>query len=56
MPFKMQKFTFWTGVYNAGLAIFLLFPPLYRGCRSEHLRSCLGLAKRIGRISSRFAF
>ena len=31
MPFKMQKFTFWTGVYNAGLAIFLLFPPLYRG-------------------------
>jgi hypothetical protein len=30
MPFKMQKFTFWTGVYNAGLAIFLLFPPLYR--------------------------
>ena len=31
MPFKMQKFTFWTGVYNAGLAVFLLFPPLYRG-------------------------
>ena len=30
MPFNMQKFTFWTGVYNAGLAIFLLFPPLYR--------------------------
>jgi hypothetical protein len=30
MPFKMQKFTFWTGVYNAGLAVFLLFPPLYR--------------------------
>ena len=31
MPFTMKKFVFWTGVYNAGLALFLLFPPLYRG-------------------------
>jgi len=30
MPFKMTPFIFWSGVYNAGLAIFLLFPPLYR--------------------------
>jgi hypothetical protein len=31
MPFKMTPFIFWSGVYNAGLAVFLLFPPLYRG-------------------------
>ncbi len=31
MPFTMKKFVFWSGVYNAGLAVFLLFPPLYRG-------------------------
>jgi hypothetical protein len=30
MPFKMTPFVFWSGVYNAGLALFLLFPPLYR--------------------------
>jgi len=30
MPFKMTTFTFWSGVYNAGLVLFLLFPPLYR--------------------------
>ena len=26
----MRQFVFWSGVYNAGLALFLLFPPLYR--------------------------
>ncbi|MCX7099810.1 MAG: hypothetical protein NTV43_18100 [Methylococcales bacterium] len=31
MPFSMKNFIFWSGVYNAGLALFLLFPPLYRG-------------------------
>jgi hypothetical protein len=31
MPFSMQPFVFWSGVYNAGLAVFLLFPPLYSG-------------------------
>ena len=30
MPFKMSSFVFWSGVYNAGLAFFLLSPPLYR--------------------------
>jgi len=30
MPFKMTSFIFWSGVYNAGLALFLLFPPLYQ--------------------------
>jgi len=30
MPFSMRQFVFWSGVYNAGLALFLLFPPLYR--------------------------
>ena len=30
MPFSMQRFVFWSGVYNAGLALFLLFPSLYR--------------------------
>lgn len=30
MPFKMSPFVFWSGVYNAGLALLLLFPPLYR--------------------------
>jgi hypothetical protein len=30
MPFKMSRFVFWTGVYNAGLALFLCFPGLYR--------------------------
>lgn len=29
MPFKMQKFTFWTGVYNAGLAVTLTCPSFY---------------------------
>jgi len=29
MPFKMMAFVYWSGVYNAGLALFLLFPPLY---------------------------
>lgn len=31
MPFTMKNFVFWSGVYNAGLAVFLLFPLLYRG-------------------------
>jgi hypothetical protein len=30
MPFKMSFFVFWSGVYNAGLAFLLVFPPLYR--------------------------
>lgn len=30
MPFEMSRFVFWSGVYNAGLAVFLLFPPAYR--------------------------
>jgi hypothetical protein len=30
MPFKMSLFVFWSGVYNAGLALLLLFPPVYR--------------------------
>ncbi|MGR9085927.1 MAG: hypothetical protein ACU841_02510 [Gammaproteobacteria bacterium] len=30
MPFSMRQFVFWSGVYNAGLALFLLIPPLYR--------------------------
>lgn len=30
MPFKMSAFVFWSGVYNAGLALFLCFPALYR--------------------------
>jgi len=30
MPFKISTFVFWSGVYNAGLALLLLFPPLYR--------------------------
>ena len=30
LPFPVSRFIFWTGVYNAGLAAFLLFPPLYR--------------------------
>ena len=30
MPLKMSQFVFWSGAYNAGLALFLLFPPLYR--------------------------
>jgi hypothetical protein len=30
MPFSMRQFVFWSGVYNAGLSVFLLFPPLYR--------------------------
>ena len=30
MPFKMSWFVFWSGVYNAGLASVLLFPPVYR--------------------------
>lgn len=27
---KMSPFVFWSGVYNAGLAVFLIFPPAYR--------------------------
>jgi hypothetical protein len=30
MPFKMKSFIFWTGVYNAGLALTLTCPPVYR--------------------------
>lgn len=29
MPVSIAKFVFWSGIYNAGLALFLLFPPLY---------------------------
>ncbi len=29
MPFKLSPFVFWSGIYNAALAFFLLFPPLY---------------------------
>jgi hypothetical protein len=29
MPFKLSPFVFWSGIYNAGLALVLLFPPLY---------------------------
>lgn len=31
MPFTMKIFVFWSGVYNAGLAVFLMFPSLYQG-------------------------
>jgi hypothetical protein len=31
MPFKMKTFVFWSGVYNAGLALTLTCPPFYRG-------------------------
>ena len=30
MPFKMTPFIFWTGVFNAGLALTLTFPSIYR--------------------------
>ena len=30
MPFKMTSFIFWTGVFNAGLALTLTFPSIYR--------------------------
>jgi hypothetical protein len=30
MPFSMSRFVYWSGIYNAGLALSLLFPPLYR--------------------------
>jgi hypothetical protein len=30
MPFKMTTFIFWSGVYNGGLALTLMFPPVYR--------------------------
>ena len=30
MPFPMRPFVFWSGVYNAGLSLLLLCPPLYR--------------------------
>jgi len=30
MPFAMRSFVFWSGVYNAGLAVVLLLPPVYR--------------------------
>jgi hypothetical protein len=29
MAISMRQFVFWSGVYNAGLALFLLYPPLY---------------------------
>lgn len=29
VPFKMSRFVFWSGVYNAGLSALLLFPTLY---------------------------
>lgn len=31
MPFMMKSFVFWSGVYNVGLAVMLIFPPVYRG-------------------------
>jgi hypothetical protein len=30
MPFKMKDFVYWSGLYNGGLAVILLFPPVYR--------------------------
>ncbi|MEI6269836.1 MAG: hypothetical protein WCP01_13230 [Methylococcaceae bacterium] len=30
MPFKMKSFVFWSGVYNAGLALTLTCPPFYQ--------------------------
>jgi hypothetical protein len=30
VPFPMSRFVFWSGVYNAGLALFLLWPPAYQ--------------------------
>lgn len=30
MPITMTKFIFWTGIYNAGLALTLTCPPFYR--------------------------
>jgi hypothetical protein len=30
MDFKIKNFVFWTGVYNAGLALTLTCPPVYR--------------------------
>jgi hypothetical protein len=30
MPFTMPQFVYWTGIYNAGLALLLVFPPAYR--------------------------
>jgi len=30
MLFSMKNFVLWTGVYNAGLALVLVFPPVYR--------------------------
>ena len=30
MPFNMKSFVFWSGIYNAGLALTLTFPPVYR--------------------------
>jgi hypothetical protein len=30
MPFTMSRFIFWSGAYNAGLAMLLLCPPAYR--------------------------
>jgi hypothetical protein len=30
MPFKMKNFVFWSGVYNAGLALTLTCPSFYR--------------------------
>ena len=30
MRFNISTFVYWSGVYNAGLALLLTFPPLYR--------------------------
>ena len=30
MPFTMKNFVFWSGVYNAGLALTLTCPPFYK--------------------------
>lgn len=30
MPFSMKNFVFWSGIYNAGLALTLTCPPVYR--------------------------
>ncbi|MFI3188434.1 hypothetical protein BCS42_04800 [Crenothrix sp. D3] len=30
MPFSMKNFVFWSGVYNASLALTLTCPPVYR--------------------------
>ena len=46
MPFKMTNFIFWSGVYNAGLALMLTCPPFYRCAGLEHSCTFMGLADR----------